>query len=369
MPSTYTPNLGLEEPAINSKVGTWGTTLNTMMALLDSAIEGVSYVNMAGISTYTLTITNGAVSNGRARVIHCTGTPTGNSTLLLLPTSTARVYIVTNAMGGGYSLTVSQGSGASVTIANGLRTAIYADGAGATAAVYSLLDSAQLSAPTITGAISGNPTLPYVDAHVNGNTTISLTGLSTYTLDTTLISTGANALINFTGSAATSPCVVTLSPNNTQKILFVMNNLSLAADFSGKNVQIKQGSGTAVTVAGGNGVAAIIAADGGGSTANCTSLFTQLFQAGSTFSNNQIPSWDTASNGMAISGLVRSSNGTGVELSTGLYMYETCNFTAPTDANISASHFAVWVNESTNMLTFRVRLSGGTYKTGTIALS
>ena len=366
MPSTYTPNLGLEEPAINSQVGTWGTTLNTMMALLDSAIEGVSYVSMTGINSYTLTITNGAVSNGRARVIHCTGTPTGNSTLLLLPTSTARVYIVTNALGGGYSLTVTQGSGASVTIANGLRTAIYADGAGATAAVYSLLDSAQLSAPTITGTVSGNPTFPYVNAHTDGSTTIDLTGLSTYTLDTTSLSTGANKIITFTGQAATSPCVVTLSPNNVQKMFMFRSTMTVAADFSGVDVQIKQGSGRTVTITN-NGYAAIVYSDGGGATANCDSLFSQLFQGGPTMSANDIPYWDYSGGGVGLSGLAVTSSGPVVK--QGARWIESCPVSAPTDSDIQNTQYSVWLDESTNMLTFRVRLSDGTYKTGTIALS
>jgi hypothetical protein len=41
---------------------------------------------------------------------------------------------------------------------------------------------------------------------------------------------------------------------------------------------------------------------------------------------------------------------------------------APTDANIPPNHCFIWLNEGANLLTFRVRYSNGTLKTGTVAL-
>lgn len=42
---------------------------------------------------------------------------------------------------------------------------------------------------------------------------------------------------------------------------------------------------------------------------------------------------------------------------------------APVDANIGTSQVSIWVNESTNALTFRVKYSTGTLKTGTVSLA
>jgi hypothetical protein len=42
---------------------------------------------------------------------------------------------------------------------------------------------------------------------------------------------------------------------------------------------------------------------------------------------------------------------------------------APTDGDIPNSFISWWLNEAGNLLTFRVRYSGGTLKTGTIALT
>lgn len=42
--------------------------------------------------------------------------------------------------------------------------------------------------------------------------------------------------------------------------------------------------------------------------------------------------------------------------------------TAPVDADITVSHMSFWIDEAANNLVFRVRYSGGGYKTGTVAL-
>jgi hypothetical protein len=365
MPSTYTTNDGIEQPAIGSQAGTWGTTVNNDFAFLDSAIDGS--VSIPITTNYTLPTTNGAASNGRNKVIVFTGTLGADATISVTPNTASKLYFIKNATTGGYNLIISQGGGSTATIANGLWDIVYCNGAGSGASVASIRTGAQFVSPTITGTVSGNPTLPYVNAHTDGNVSISLAGLSTYTLDTTSLGTGANALVRFTGSPATSPCVVTLSPNTAQKILFVRNDLSLAADFSGFGVQIKQGTGSSVSLLNARGESSVVYADGTGATANCSAMFSQLFQAGPTMSSNDIPYWESSVGGMGLSGLQLGAGGPAVKV--GARWFETCPNTAVTDAQISSGQFSVWLNESTNALTFRVRRSDGTYKTGTIALT
>jgi hypothetical protein len=42
---------------------------------------------------------------------------------------------------------------------------------------------------------------------------------------------------------------------------------------------------------------------------------------------------------------------------------------APADGVLAAAQFTVWVDESGNTLTFKVKYSGGTVKSGTVALT
>ena len=50
-------------------------------------------------------------------------------------------------------------------------------------------------------------------------------------------------------------------------------------------------------------------------------------------------------------------------------LYVHIRGSAPTDANINTNEYVAYLNEGGNALTFRVRYSGGSYKTGTVALS
>jgi hypothetical protein len=50
-------------------------------------------------------------------------------------------------------------------------------------------------------------------------------------------------------------------------------------------------------------------------------------------------------------------------------VFEGAPNTAPTDADIPNSFVSMWLNEGTNLLTFRVRYSDGTLKTGTVTLT
>lgn len=371
MPSTYTTNDGLEQPATGAQAGTWGNTLNADLALIDSAIDGVVSVDLTGLSTYTLAITQGAASNGRSKIVLFTGTPSGSVTATVSPNTAKKMYFFKNGTSGGFNVTIAQGSGTTVAITPGLIVAAYCDGGGSGANVASLYSTMQIATPTITGTISGTPTLPAVNARTDGNVTISLAGLSTYTLDSTSLSAGGNCVITFTGQGSTSPVVVTVSPNTTQRLLFVRNRLSLAADFTGSDVQIKQGSGTTSTIpTGTNKTGGIIFCDGTGATANTAPLLLNLFQGGGTTMDLQIPAFfgDAITGTMGFSGLSVKSTGES-QVTAGARWIESCPSTGPTDANIANGQYSVWVNESSNLLTFRVRYSSGTYKTGTIALT
>jgi microcystin-dependent protein len=131
MASTYTSNLGVEKPGSGDQAGTWGTTVNTNMDIVDRASNGVGALTVSG-ATATLTTTDGALSDGQYKVLHYTSASEA-CTITISPNTADKLYFVHNASG--YSLTFTQGSGGNVTVSTGTTKVIYADGAGATAKV------------------------------------------------------------------------------------------------------------------------------------------------------------------------------------------------------------------------------------------
>jgi hypothetical protein len=73
MPSTYTTNNGIELIATGEQSGTWGSTTNTNLQLLDASLDGQVTVTLAATGTSgspnTLPISDGSASNGRNRLV------------------------------------------------------------------------------------------------------------------------------------------------------------------------------------------------------------------------------------------------------------------------------------------------------------
>jgi hypothetical protein len=124
MASTYSTNLALELMGTGDQSGTWGnTTNNNLGTLLEQAIVG--YVSQAvtdGADT-TLTIANGASSNGRNYVINLTGTLTAARNVIVPAVN--KPYIFVNATTGGFAVTVKVTGQTGVTIANGKKAIVY----------------------------------------------------------------------------------------------------------------------------------------------------------------------------------------------------------------------------------------------------
>ena len=134
MASTYTANAGIEKIGAGEQAGTWGTTTNLNMDIVDRAINGVGAITLSA-TTHTLTTTDGALSDGGYRVLVFSGTPGGNCTVTISPNDQDKVYFVVNSTSGGYSVIMKQGTGDTVTVTNGKTAIVYADGAGSGAAV------------------------------------------------------------------------------------------------------------------------------------------------------------------------------------------------------------------------------------------
>ena len=92
MASSYTTNTGLELVTTGEKAGLWGTITNTNLQILEQSATGYLSVDMAGASV-TLTLTDGATSNGKNIYLRLYGTLAANRTLTM-PGTANRVWIV-----------------------------------------------------------------------------------------------------------------------------------------------------------------------------------------------------------------------------------------------------------------------------------
>lgn len=142
MPSTYTSNNGIEKIGTGEQSGTWGSTTNTNFDIIDRALNGVGAITLSGTS-HTLTTSDGSASDGHYKVLVLGGSPTGTNTVTISPNDQDKLYFVYNTTS--QTATFSQGSGANASIAAGDAAIIYADGAGAGAAVTNLTDQLAIS--------------------------------------------------------------------------------------------------------------------------------------------------------------------------------------------------------------------------------
>ena len=130
MASTFSSNLKLELITTGEKSGTWGTITNTNLQQLEQAASGYISIDVAS-SNQTLTISNGAVSNGKNLYLKLTGTLAANRTVTV-PDTVERIYVVEDATSrttNNYTLTIktaSEGTGQVLPVAS--TTLIYSDG-------------------------------------------------------------------------------------------------------------------------------------------------------------------------------------------------------------------------------------------------
>jgi hypothetical protein len=129
MASTYT-TLGIEKMATGENAGTWGTKTNTNLDIVNTAISGYATQAVTSGGTTALSITDGAATSvAQNAVIKLTGTITGNS-IVTVPDSVEKVYIVTNGTSGAYTVQFKTASGTGITFGVSEKTTrlVYSDG-------------------------------------------------------------------------------------------------------------------------------------------------------------------------------------------------------------------------------------------------
>jgi len=114
MASSYT-GLGTELMTTGENAGTWGTTTNTNLQIIEQMVGG--YVEQAVTTTTTLSVSDGSTGATLShRVIKFTGTLSANATVTI-PLDVQQMYILLNGTAGAYTLTFKYVSGSGSTVA------------------------------------------------------------------------------------------------------------------------------------------------------------------------------------------------------------------------------------------------------------
>ena len=112
MANSTSASLKLTVQATGENSGTWGQITNTNLLILEQAIGG--YDAVAVTTGATLVFTNGALSNGKNKVLKLTGTIAG-AVNVVIPDSIEKTFIVDNATSGSHAVTFKTSSGTGVT--------------------------------------------------------------------------------------------------------------------------------------------------------------------------------------------------------------------------------------------------------------
>jgi hypothetical protein len=192
MPSTFSPSLKIELIANGEQAGTWGaTTNNNLGTLIEQAIAGVDTINIAGLTTYTLSNYNGIYDEARNAGLIFTGALTANCTVFT--PAVEKLYVISNQTTGGYYITVTSGSGSNISVASGTNQLMYCDGTNYNTAISNINNVA--GDLTVTGSI------------VLGANLTSTTGNLTLNAYSNVVNMGFNtgALIAPIGTTAQRP--------------------------------------------------------------------------------------------------------------------------------------------------------------------
>ena len=217
MANSTSTSLKLTVQATGENSGTWGQITNTNLLILEQAIGGYQTVGVT--SGATLTFTNGAVSNGKNKVLKLIGT-IGGAVNVVVPDSVEKTYIIDNATSGSHTVTVKTTSGTGVTWAatdKGTK-AVYSDGTNVVDTAFTELSSdysPQLSANLDTNAqnIIIDNTKGIIDENSNEQIKFTTTGSAVNEFTIANAGTGNAPSLSATGGDASIDLNITPKGN------------------------------------------------------------------------------------------------------------------------------------------------------------
>ena len=202
MASTYTSSLQIQQIGNGEQSGTWGTTTNTNMALVDQAVAGAVTITMSNANR-TLTQTNGTSDEARNMVLEVVGTNSGVYQIIV-PYGTggagtgSKMYLVSNNTTGGYAITIGYASGSTVSIPNGYIATVFGDGTN-----FFSANTTSAGSFNVNGTLTASGVADVGNLSVGGTTTLTGTATAPTVTPSTDSSTKI-ATTAFVQSAATA---------------------------------------------------------------------------------------------------------------------------------------------------------------------
>jgi hypothetical protein len=284
MPSTYTPNNGIEIIATGEQSGTWGDTTNTNLELIDVALDGqlIKTLAVPGISSSpnALAITNGDQSDGRNRLIVFTdGGDLGSTAYVqLTPNDAEKIIYVRNDLAGGRSIIFFQGTynaSNDFELPAGKDAIVKFNGGGSGAITSAVFEDLYLANATVGTLVNTNLQVSNIAAldgtsagsiaDSTGVVTLASSVLTTAdinggTLDNVTIGGDTPAAATFTTATATNVQVTNIKANDGTSAMTIADSTGVVTIPSAvsTNVQvtnIKANDGTsAMTIADSTGI-------------------------------------------------------------------------------------------------------------------
>ena len=282
MASSFTTSFGIEKITTGEQSGSWGTTTNYNIDILDR-IASFKSVALSDSATATLTVRAGSpsdggnnVQDGMFRVIKFTGSLSQACTITIAPSTTTAYFIIENGTSGSQNIIMKQGSGAqTVTIAPAKTDIIYCDASDEVISVgtklaFNLVDdlSPQLGANLDTNSHN----ILIDDAHFIGDENGNQFNCE---------SNSHGQIVKAQPHSASVTNVLTLPPGSDQEIV----GASATQTLTNKTIGVAQLSGQVAIANGGTGAATLAGANIVASNANTT--FTKALRGSTQTAGSQ----------------------------------------------------------------------------------
>jgi len=191
MASTYSTSLKLTLIGDGEQAGTWGSTTNNNLNLVEQAVTGVDGIDLTGLTTYTLSNYNGTTDEARNAILLFIGTP--SATVTIAAPLQNKFYIVKNSTGQTITMSASGGS-ISLSIPAGVTAQCYCDSTNQSGTGTGFYSAQTGSAGNFT--VNGNLT-------VTGNQTNTGNFLAAGVLGAYIASAYTGGISNGSGAAGT----------------------------------------------------------------------------------------------------------------------------------------------------------------------